>query len=136
MKRLFLILLTASFLFTGCSILQISPSVDSAQYEMLGRDIGSYLNVKKPEFVAQSVPWVEGALTLTDEQLINGNVLQAAYEYALKANPEDAEFILLIKSSINILGIKIDASQLLPEEKPKYVECVRGVLKGYAAAIK
>jgi len=136
MKRLFLTLLAVCFLSVGCSMFQIDPATDAAQYEMLGRDIGSYLNVKKPEFVAQSIPWVEGALTLTDEQLINGNVLQVAYEYALKASSKDAEFILLIKSAISILGIKIDASQLLPEEKPKYVECVRGILKGYSEAIK
>lgn len=133
-----IVMLFIAFLFTGCGILQINPSVDVNQYEILGRDIGTYMKVKKPDIVEDVAMWVEGALLLTDEEILNQNALQVMYEYLLKEMPENAEVILITKSTLNILGVKInlDASQLLPEDRPKYVECVRGLLKGYSESTK
>jgi len=140
MKRLFLVLLAVAFLFIGCQngILQINPSTDVNSYETLGRDIGAYMKVKKPEVVEKAQEWVDGALLLTDEEILSKNILQTLYEHVLTEYPENAEIIFLGKSVLNIAGVKInlDASQLLPEEKPVYVECVRGVLKGYSEATK
>ena len=133
-----IVMLFIAFLFTGCGIIQINPSTDANNYEMLGRDIGTYMKIKKPEVVEDAADWVEAALLLTDEEILSNNALQAMYEYLLKEMPENAEIILLAKSTLNILGVKInlDASQLLPEDRPKYVECVRGLLKGYSEATK
>ena len=133
------IVLGLAILFTtGCGIIQINPSVDVNQYETLGRDIGTYMKVKKPDVVDNVAEWVEGTLLLTDEGILDTNALQVIYEYLLKEMPEDAGVILLAKSTLNILGVKInlDASQLLPEDRPKYVECVRGLLKGYSEVTK
>ena len=117
-SRVLFTLITACFLFTGCpEFMQINPSTDVDSYEMLGRDIGTYLKVKKPEIVEDAAKWVKGALLLTDEEILNQNALQAMYEYLLKEMPENAEVILLAKSTLNILGVKINlnASQLLPK---------------------
>ena len=133
-KTLLFAIIAGCFLFTGCGILQINPSTDVDSYEMLGRDIGTYMKVKKPDVVEDAAKWVEGALLLTDEEILNQNALQVMYEYLLKKFPENAEIILITKSTLNILGVKLnlDASQLFPEDRPKYVECVRGLLKGYS----
>jgi len=138
MKRSFLLLLAIIMIvgFTGCPFLQINPSVEVDQYEMLGRDIGSYMKIKKPEIVEKVARWVKGALLLTDEEILNQDALQIMYEYLLKEMPENAEVILLAKSTLNILGVKLNlnASQLLPEKRPEYIKCVRGLVKGYSEA--
>ena len=139
MKRLFLVLLAIAFLFIGCPpFIEINPSIDVNQYEILGRDIGTYMLVKKPEVVEDAAKWVKAALLLTDEEILSQNALQSMHEYILQEMPENAEIILLAKSTLNILGVKLnlDASQLLPEDRPKYVECVRGLLKGYSESTK
>ena len=138
MKRLFILPLLIVFLFAGCSIFQIDPVTDAAQYETLGRDVGIYMKAKKPDVVERAAKWVDGALLLTDEEILSKNALQTMYEYLLKEMPENAEIILLTKSTLNILGVKfnLNASGLLPEDMQKYVDCVRGVLKGYSEATK
>ena len=89
MKRLFLILLAVCFLFTGfltgCSkYIQLNPSTDESAYEGLGRDVGSYLKTTKDkEWLAKSKKWADDALLLTDTELLEGNVLQVAYEQLL-----------------------------------------------------
>ena len=139
-KTLLFVIIAVCFLFTGCQngILQINPSVDVDQYEMLGRDIGTYMKVRRPEVVKDAADWIKAALLLTDEEILSQNALQAMYEYLLKEMPENAEVILLAKSTLNILGVKLnlDASQLLPEDRPKYVECVKGLLRGYSESTK
>lgn len=139
-KEPLFVLIAICFLFTlsGCPYFQINPSVDADQYETLGRDIGSYMKIKKPDKVEKAAKWVKGALLLTDEEIINQNALQLMYEYLLKEMPENAEVILLAKSTLNILGVKLNlnASQLLPEKRPEYIKCVRGLVKGYSEATK
>lgn len=123
---------------TGCKFIQINPSTDVNSYEMLGKDIGIYMKVKRPDVVKEAKDWVDDALILTDEEILSKNALQVMYEHVLTEYPENAEIIFLSKSVLNLAGVKInlDASQLLPEEKPIYVECVRGLLKGYSEATK
>ena len=140
MKRLLFVLITVCFLFTGCQngILQINPSTDVSRYEALGGTVGAYLKAKKPEVVKDAAEWVSGALLMTDEEILSKNVLQTMYEYLLNKMPENAEIVLIGKSIVDIAGVQInmDASQLLPDKKPVYVECVRGFLKGYSEATK
>jgi len=136
MKRVLFTLITVCFMFTGCKFIQINPSTDQALYENLGGNIGAYLKVKEPALVAKSAPWVKGAMAMTDEELISKNVLQAAYKYALEARPDDAEFILLVKSIVDLVGLRLDASLLFPEQIPKYLMCTRALIKGYSEAVK
>ena len=73
---------------------------------------------------------------MSDQQLIDANVLKTAYEYAMKAKPDNAAMILLIKSGINLLGIKIDASNIQPDQRPAYVSHVRALMQAYSDATK
>lgn len=134
--RFLLILITVCFLFTGCKFIQINPSTDQMLYETLGGNIGAYLKARDPALVAKVAPHIKTALAMSNEELISENVLQVAYEYALKSRPDDAEFILLVKSTIDIFGVRLDASLLFPEEIPKYLLCVKSFLKGYSGATK
>lgn len=138
MKKLLILIIAACFIFTGCKFIQISPSVEADQYEMLGRDIGSYMKVKKPDVVKDAADWVKGALLLTNEELLDKNILQTMYEYLLKEMPDNAEVILLAKSTLNILGVKfnLNAKLIFPEDVPEYILCVRGLLQGYSDATK
>ena len=132
-------ILGVTFLFSGCSVFQINPSTDEAAYETLGRDVGSYLKATKDqEWLTESKKWVDDILLLTDEELISQNVLQTAYELLLAKYPEKAGKFLLVKSTLTILGVKINLnpSDLLPEDRPKYIACARGLLKGYSAVLK
>ena len=133
-KRLLFILIAVMFLFGGCSFIQINPSLETANYEVFGSDLGTFLKTTDPGFVVKAKPWIDGVLMLSDEELLNANVLQVAYTYAMKVYPDDAAVILLIKSGINLLGIKIDASGILPDERPMYVTTVRALLEAYAKA--
>jgi len=134
MKKLLFVLLAATFLFTGCKFITVNPSLEKANYEAFGTDIGIYLKTTEPKFVVKSKAYIEGALRLSDEELLSNNVLQVAYEAALEKNPDNAALILLIKSMINTFGIKIDASTILPDERPEYVANVRALLKAYSKA--
>ena len=132
-------ILGVTFLFIGCSFLQINPSTDATAYENLGRDVGSYLKATKDqEWLAESKKWVDDVLLLTDEELISQNVLQTAYELLLAKYPEKAGQFLLVKSTLTILGVKINLNpaDLLPEDRPVYIACVRGLLKGYSAVLE
>lgn len=138
MKRLFLVLLALVmvFAFMGCSFVQINPSIESENYNTFGRDLGTYLKSKRPELVLKVKPHVDVALAMSDKELLEKNVLQTAYEYAMETYPDDADLIFVIKSGINLLGIKIDASQLTPDELPGYAKCIRAVLKGFSDVTK
>lgn len=134
MKRAILILIGIMFLFGGCSFIQINPSVETENYATFGADLGTFLKTTDPGFVVKAKPWIDGVLLMTDEELLSANVLQTAYIYAMKAYPDDAAVILLIKSGINLLGIKIDASGILPDERPMHVTNVRALIQAYADA--
>ena len=135
-----IVILMCIFMFTGCGILQINPSTDADSYEMLGRDIGTYMKVKRPEVVKAAKGWVDVVLLLSDEDILALNTLQVVYEFLLKEMPENAEIVLLAKSTLVILGVKINlnvnALELLPADQLIYVACVRGLLKGYSEVTK
>ena len=133
MKRLYAVLIILFFM-VGCKFVQVSPSLEAENYRVFGQDLGIYLKNTEPKFVAKSKNWVEGALKASDEELLNGNVLQVAFEYAMEKNPDNAALILLIKSMINTLGIKVDVSSIIPDERPAYVANVRALLQAYAKA--
>ena len=141
MKKLIgtIVMLSCILMLFGCGKwITINPSTDVNAYETLGRDVGTYLKATKDqEWLAESKEWADNALLLTDEELIAGNVLQVAYEKLLAKYPEKADKFLLAKSILTILGVQInlDISTLLPEDKPKYIECARGLLKGYSEAL-
>lgn len=136
MMRYVFVLLAIGFLFTSCKFITVNPSLEAENYRNFGTDIGIYLKTTEPKFVVKSKAYIEGALRLSDEELLSNNVLQVAYEYALEQNQDDAALILLIKSMINTFGIKIDASTILPDERPAYVANVRALLQAYSNATK
>jgi len=135
-NTMFFAVLAMVFLFalTGCKFIQVNPSLEKSNYETFGSDLGTFLKTTDPEFVVTAKPWIDGVLLMSDEQLLNANVLQTAYEYAMKTRPDDAALILLIKSGINLFGIKIDASGILPDERPAYVTNVRALIQAYSDA--
>ena len=137
MKRLSLFLLAIAMLisFTGCP-LQVNPSIEMGNYETFGQNLGTFFKTTDPEFAEESETWVKGALELSNAEILDKNILQTAYKYAMKNKPEDAPLILLTKQGIDTFGIKIDASKILPEDRPKYAKCVRVFLKGYLEAVK
>lgn len=137
MKRLFLILLAEVMLlsFSSC-LLQINPNSQEAKYETFGRNLGTYVKNKNPEFVAKSNTYVKGVLELSDEELISNNILQTAYDYAMANHSEDADLIFLVKSGLDLYGVKIDISKIMPDDRPLYVKSVRALVKGYYEASK
>ena len=137
MKRVCLVLLSMVMLlsFSSC-LIQINPNDQVAKYETFGRNLGTYFKYKYPEFVVKAKPYIKGVLTLSDAELFNEDVLQVAYDYALKKYPKDRELILLAKSGIDLYGIKLDISKILPDERPLYVKGIRALLKGFYAASK
>ncbi len=137
-SRLISILLAIIFL-TGCSWVQLNPSTNESDYEAIGRDTGTYLKVtKSAEWIEDSREWVDGALLLTDEEMLSGNILSKIYTELLKANPDNAGVVMLAKNMLTILGVKINlnVATALPEEIAIYVQCSRAVLKGYLEATK
>lgn len=140
MKRLFLIPVIIIVLLSGCllsgCLLQINPNSQEAKYETFGRNLGTYVKNKHPEFVAKSNTYVKGVLELSDEELIGDNVLQTAYDYAMENYPNDAELILLVKSGLDVYGVTIDLSKVLPDSRPLYIKSVRALVKGYYEASK
>jgi len=132
MKRVCLVLLAMVMLlsFSSC-LIQIDPNNQVAKYETFGRNLGSYFKYKYPEFVVKAKPYIKGVLTLSDAELFNEDVLQLAYTYALDKYPKDRELILLVKSGIDLYGIKLDMSEILPDDRPEYVKSVRALLKGF-----
>ena len=138
MKRIYLFLLAMVMLvsFTGCPFVQIDPNNQVAKYETFGRNLGTYAKNKNPEFVAEANTYVKGILELSDEELISADVLQTAYDYAMKNYPKNMDLIFLIKSGIDLYGIKIDVSKILPDERPEYVRSIRALVKGYYEASK
>ena len=139
MKRLIVVFIAVCFLFVGCQngIIQINPSVDVDRYEALGKDIGGYMKIYEPEAVADAADWVEDALLMSDDELLSKDALQIMYEYILE-RASHPEVVLLAKSTLSVFGVKVNlnAGQLLPDEKPVYLKCVRGLLKGYSEATK
>jgi len=133
-RRLFLVLLTGviAFIFTSCSFIQIKPSVETDKYYIFGRDLGTYLKNKRPHLISEVTPYVSVALDMSNEKLLETNVLQTAFEYVMEKWPDDSDLIFAVKSLINLLGIKIDVSQFAPEELPTYAKCIRAVLRGFA----
>ena len=129
----------AILLATGCQngIIQINPSTDVDRYEALGKDIGGYMKIYEPKAVADAADWVKGALLMSDEELLSKDALQVMYEYILE-RASHPEVVLLAKSTLSVFGVKVNlnAGQLLPDEKPVYLKCVRGLLKGYSKATK
>jgi hypothetical protein len=126
-----------SFTFTGCPFIQVAPSTDVNAYEILGRDIGTYLKRVKPDAVKDAAEWVDDALLMTNEELLSENALQVMYEYLLE-KAKHPEVVMGAKSILTIMGVKINlnVSNLLPEGRAKYSKCVRGLLKGYSDATK
>ncbi len=133
MKRLCLVLLVllVGFLPLSC-LIQVNPNDQTAKYETFGRNLGTYFKNTNPEFVEKSKVYIKGALALSDADLFAADVLQTAYDYALKHNPKNAELLLIIKSGIDMFGIKIDLSKIMPDDRPKYVDGIRALLKGFA----
>ncbi len=133
MKRFWIVLLV---LFVGCiplgCLVQINPNDQVAKYETFGRNLGTYFKNTNPEFVEKSKAYIKGALALTDAELFAADVLQTAYDYALKYNPKNAELFLLIKSGIDMFGITIGIDEIMPDDRLKYVDSVRALLKGFA----
>lgn len=130
-----LFILVALFFIWGCP-LQINPTTEESNYATLGKDIGTLLKVTDPGFVVKSAAWVNGALLLSDAQLLEADLLQTAYEYLLAQRPDDAALVLLIKSSCNLMGIKLDVSLVSQEDLPVYFKCVRALLSGYKEVTK
>ena len=137
LKAPLIVILFIVFLFTGCGIIQINPSTDVDRYEALGKDIGGYMKIYEPKAVADAADWVKGALLMSDEELLTKDALQVMYEYILE-RASHPEVVLLAKSTLSVFGVKVNlnAGQLLPDEKPVYFKCVRGLLKGYSEATK
>lgn len=139
MKKACLVLLATVFIvmsLSGCNnkYFQINPSVETENYKMFGHDLGIFLKAKHPGIVLKIEPDIKIAVLMTDEELISGNVLQTAYVYAMKTWPEEAEMIFVAKSGINLFGIKIDISSILPEERPLYLTNVRALIVEYLKA--
>lgn len=137
MKRVCLVLLAMVMLvgFTSC-LIQINPNDQVAKYETFGRNLGTYVKNKNPEFVAKANTYVKGILELSDEELIKADVLQTAYDYAMENYSKNADLIFLIKNGLDLYGVKIDASKILPDDRPKYVRSIRALVKGYYEASK
>ena len=132
MKKVYLVLLAMVMLlsFSSC-LLQINPNNQVAKYETFGRNLGTYVKNKNPEFVAKANTYVKGVLELSNEELITSNILQTAYDYAMENYSKDADFIFLVKSGLDLYGVTIDLSKVLPDERPLYVKSVRALVKGY-----
>ena len=138
MKRVLLLFLALAmlFTFTGCPFIQINPNDQVAKYETFGRNLGTYVKNKNPEFVAKANTYVKGVLELSDEELITSNILQTAYDYAMTNYSKDADLIFLVKSGLDLYGVTLDLSEVLPDERPLYVKSVRALVKGYYEASK
>ena len=132
MKRvsLFVLAIVLVIGLTGC-LIQINPNDQVSKYETFGRNLGVYVKNKNPEFVDKANTYVKGILTLSDEELIKADVLQTAYAYAMENHSKNADLIFLIKSGLDLYGVTIDLSQVLPDERPLYVRSVRALVKGY-----
>ena len=138
MKRVCLILLAMVMLvgFTGCPYIQVNPNSQVAKYETFGRSLGTYFKNANPEFVEKSKAYITGALALSDADLFAANVLETAYEYAMKHGGKNKELIALIKMGFDLYGVKIDLSSIAPDDRPVYVDSVRALLKGFAETSK
>ena len=115
---------------TGC-LLQINPDDQVTKYETFGRNLGTYFKYEDPTFVTKVKPYITGTLSLSDIDLIKADPLQTAYDYALENRPEDRNLIMLIKSGIDLYGIKVDLSKVAPEDVPKWTQGVRALLNGF-----
>jgi len=138
MKRIWLVLLAIIMLagFTGCPFVQINPNSQIAKYETFGRTLGIYFKNTNPEFVKKSKAYITGALKLSDTDLFAANVLETAYEYAMKYEGKNKELITLIKMGFNLYGVKIDLSSIAPDDRPVYIDSIRALLKGFAETSK
>jgi len=135
MRKLILILMAMVFLFFGCSFVQLTPSEDTVRFEIFGENVGVYMKLENPDSVAKSMPWVKAVVSLSDGDLLSADVIQTAYKYLMENHPEDRNLILLVKSGIDLLGLKIDVSSLTPEEASVYTKNIRAVLNGYLKGV-
>lgn len=120
------------FMFIGCTM---QPVKDTTRFEIFGENVGVYMKLEDPDSVAKSLPWVKAAVTLSDGDLLTADVIQTAYKYLMDNHPDDRNLILLVKSGVDLLGLKIDVSSLTPEEAEIYIKSVRAVLKGYLKGV-
>jgi len=105
------------------------------RFEIFGENVGVYMKLENPDSVAKSMPWVKAVVSLSDGDLLSADVIQTAYKYLMENHPEDRNLILLVKSGIDLLGLKIDVSSLTPEEASVYTKNIRAVLNGYLKGV-
>lgn len=123
------------FMFSGCSFIQLAPSKDTARFEIFGENVGVYMKLENPESTAKSMPWVKAVASLSDEDLLSADVIQTAYKYLMENHPEDRNLILLVKSGVDLLGLRIDVSSLTSDETSIYTKNTRAVITGYLKGV-
>ncbi len=127
--------LPAILFLIGCSYVQLTPSKDTARFEIFGENVGVYMKLENPDSVAKSLPWVQAVSDLSDGELLSADVIQTAYKYLMANHAKDRNLILLVKSGVDLLGLRIDISDLKPEEASAYTKNIRAVITGYLKGV-
>jgi hypothetical protein len=125
------------FFLAGCASLNITIDKDKQNFETLGQTIGAYMRIKHESAATKTIPWVEGVLSMTDEEFVEQDPITVGYTFLLNEFPDDAEMLMLVKATIDAFGISI--SHNLDGEiinKNEYIEVSRAMLKGYLRGVK
>lgn len=124
-----------STLLLGC-FFQLSVDKDRQNFETLGFTLGAYLKVTHPDLAEKTIPWVEGVLSMSDEEFISQDPINVAYKFLLKELPEDANVIMLAKACIDAFGIQVNVSVDEKFDDNKYIKTAKTILKGYLQGVK
>jgi hypothetical protein len=119
------------FMVSGCAGFSIKSS--DINFETLGVTLGGYMKIKHPDTVQETLPWVEGVVSMVGEDILEIDPISQAYIFLLKEFPEDAELLMLVKTVTDAFSLQFEIDGELNDNK--YVEMVRDLLKGYLKGV-
>jgi hypothetical protein len=120
----------------GCAGVSVRLDDGKRNFETLGYTIGVYMKTKHESSALKTIPWVEGVMSLSDDEFLAQDPITVAYTFLMNEFPDDADMLMLVKATVDAFGVVIVVDETEEINKNKYVKMSKALLSGYLKGVK